>query len=195
MPHQLISGLILAGGRGSRMQMQDKGLIEVNGKTLIQQRIDSLTQQVSTILISANNNIKTYQQYGFPVVQDADTEFKGPLAGLEAGWRHCATDWLISCPCDTPLLATDYVVRMSTECNKQDKHIAVAHSGDRLQNTFVLMHRTVSTSISLALASQCYAVHKWLTTLDFCQVDFSDYPEMFINFNTADDIERYVNNT
>jgi molybdopterin-guanine dinucleotide biosynthesis protein A len=87
-----ITGLILAGGRASRMHNVDKGLQRLNGKPLVEHVIERVKPQVSALAINANRNLEDYQQYGLPVWPDADLPksidtyaFKGPLAGLETG--------------------------------------------------------------------------------------------------------------
>lgn len=190
-----ITGLILAGGKGSRMQMRNKGLLKLEGKTLVEQRITALSPQVADIIISANKDIKNYLCFGYPVVRDESEEYLGPLAGLAAGWHNCKTDWMISCPCDTPYLADDYVSRMIGACVKAEKIIAVARDHNSTQNTFILMHRSASASIKQALTIKQLAVHKWLAGQDTTTVDFSDCPDMFINFNTTEEFDAYVNNT
>ena len=77
-----ITGVVLAGGKASRMGGQDKGLVTLHGKPLWQHVADRLQPQVSTVAISANRNIPVYQASGFPVYLDTFADFPGPLAGM-----------------------------------------------------------------------------------------------------------------
>ena len=79
-----ISCVILAGGRGTRMGGQDKGLVKFNNLPLIEHTIEKISPQVGEILISANRNLKVYAQYGLRIVTDTTNEFQGPLAGILA---------------------------------------------------------------------------------------------------------------
>ena len=79
-----ITGVILAGGRGSRMGGQDKGLIEFNGRPLVEHLLAALQPQTGALLITANRNQERYQVYQLPVVNDELTGFQGPLAGFAA---------------------------------------------------------------------------------------------------------------
>src|SRR5438067_13477822 len=99
-----ISGLILAGGRGTRMGHVDKGLQAFRGKPMAAHVLERLAPQVAAVAINANQNLATYADFGVPVWVDETTGFAGPLAGLEAGLRHCATDYLLTAPCDSPFL-------------------------------------------------------------------------------------------
>src|SRR3974390_418370 len=89
-----ITGLILAGGRGSRMGGVDKGLQTPHRTTLVKHAIDRLSPQVDRLLINANRNLDIYAGFGLPVCPDAETSFAGPLAGMLAGLLQCKTDWM-----------------------------------------------------------------------------------------------------
>ena len=107
-----ITGLILAGGRASRMAGEDKGLIELHGRPMIRWVLERFSPQVSQVLISANRNQERYAALGNPVVVDAVSDFSGPLAGLAAGLTSATTKWLASVPCDSPLVPPDLVKRL-----------------------------------------------------------------------------------
>ena len=94
------------------MQGQDKGLLKINGKAMIGLILRQLEAQCEKILINANRNLVEYQQYGYIVVPDQHPDFQGPLAGMYSGLIHTRTDWMITVPCDGPILATDYCKRM-----------------------------------------------------------------------------------
>ena len=109
-----ITGIILAGGRGSRMGGVDKGLQLFNGTTLIQHAIHRLQPQVGQLLINANRHLEMYQALGLPVLADDLADFAGPLAGFLVGLTHCQTPYLVTAPCDTPCFPTDLVDRLAT---------------------------------------------------------------------------------
>jgi molybdopterin-guanine dinucleotide biosynthesis protein A len=97
-----ITGLILAGGRGSRMGGVDKGLQSHRGTTLVQHTLERLRPQVGSVMINANRNLDVYATLGAPVRPDALADFPGPLAGMLAGLEHCDTAWLATVPCAAP---------------------------------------------------------------------------------------------
>ena len=110
-----ITGLILAGGRGSRMGGVDKGLQNFRGQSLAQQTLVRLQQQSlppQDILINANRNLAAYQSLGVPVWPDSLDGFAGPLAGFLTGLEHCQTPLLLTVPCDSPLFPLDLVQRL-----------------------------------------------------------------------------------
>lgn len=95
-----ITGVILAGGQGRRMGGEDKGLMVLNGRPLVEYLLDSLRPQSSTLLINANRNHHRYQRYGFPVIEDQVGNYQGPLAGFSTALQHADTDWIMTVPCD-----------------------------------------------------------------------------------------------
>ncbi len=107
-----ITGLILAGGQGSRMGGADKGLLLWHGKTLVENALTRLSPQVDRLAISANRNRSAYAKWGYPVLADRFPDFPGPLAGLHAGLAVCDTELLACVPCDTPNYPADLVAKM-----------------------------------------------------------------------------------
>src|SRR5580658_1275779 len=104
-----ITGLVLAGGRGSRMGGIDKGLQAHHGVPLAQHALRRLAPQVATTMLSANRNLETYAAMGVPVWSDETADFSGPLAGMLAGLNHCGTEYLATVPCDAPDFPLDLV--------------------------------------------------------------------------------------
>ncbi|KPW66291.1 Molybdenum cofactor guanylyltransferase [Pseudomonas ficuserectae] len=96
--------LLLAGGRGQRMGGRDKGLIEWQGKALIE-HLHRLTRPLTDdLIISCNRNIERYAHYADQLVQDDDADFNGPLAGIRAALPLARHKWLLVLPCDVPLV-------------------------------------------------------------------------------------------
>ncbi|MBS1170389.1 MAG: mobA, partial [Burkholderiaceae bacterium] len=123
---QHITGLILAGGRGSRMGNLDKGLQTLAGEPLVAHVIRRLLPQVGSLLLNANRNLEKYHQFGLPVVSDKLTGFEGPLAGLHAGLHQCNTPYLVTVPCDGPFLPEDLVAKLADALARENADVAVA---------------------------------------------------------------------
>ena len=179
-----ITGLILAGGRARRMGGLDKGLVELKDKPLIAHVVERLTPQVNRVIINANRNLNEYQAWAETVVKDKTDRFDGPLAGMASGLEVTTTTYMLSCPCDSPLLASDLAERMYLQSVADDAEVAVASDGQRLHPVFLLIHRSLLSSIVAFLDAGERKIDKWFTQHKFTIVDFSDRTETFLNVNT-----------
>ncbi len=189
-PRRDISALILAGGKGRRMGGEDKGLLEVGGRALIEHVLDRIRPQVGPIMISANRNREAYQRFGLPVLADPLDDYQGPLAGMLAGLQAVRTPFLVVLPCDGPLLSPTLVPRLHGALAESDAEIAVAHDGARLQPVHVLLRSGLQQSLRDYLAEGQRKIDRWYATRRMVPVDFSDDPEQFGNINTPEDQRR-----
>jgi molybdenum cofactor guanylyltransferase len=183
-----VTGLVLAGGRGARMGGVDKGLVEVEGRTLVERVIERLQPQVGAMLISANRNLERYRAFGFPVLLDAEEglePFPGPLAGMLAGLRAAATPWIATVPCDAPFLPTDLVSHLAEAL--AGARAAVAYVGDRIEPVFCLLHVDLTDDLAAALAHGERRAEAWLRGVGAAPALFV-LPEQFANLNTLQDL-------
>lgn len=182
-----VSGVILAGGRATRMGGDDKGLIAVNGRPMIQWVIDVLQPQVGEVLVNANRNLDRYRAFGYPVVDDGDREFRGPLAGIAAGLRAAAGKYVAFAPCDSPLVCNDLVSRLHAALTAETRRIAVAHDGERLQPVFALLERSLLDDLMRYLEKGGRKIDRWYDEHGYARADFSDVAESFANINAPDE--------
>lgn len=185
-----ITAVILAGGQGRRMGGQDKGLIDFNGKPLIQHLIHQLQQQSVAIVINANRNQDQYQQYGYPVFADELDDFQGPLAGFASAMAAVNTRYILTLPCDGPFLASDYVQRFMNSHNQTQAPICVADDGERLQPVHALVDINLLPSLVDFLKSGDRKIDRWYAMHQFTQTDFTDCANMFRNINTPEDQQK-----
>src|SRR5690606_31030668 len=123
-----ITGLILAGGRGSRMGGTDKGLQQLHGIPMALHALLRLAPQVGSVMINANRNLAAYESMGAPVWPDHSPDFAGPLAGIAVGLERCETPYLVTVPCDTPMFPDDMVPRLATALENEQAEIAMVHT-------------------------------------------------------------------
>jgi molybdopterin-guanine dinucleotide biosynthesis protein A len=178
-----VTGLVLAGGQARRMGGSDKGLVPLAGRPMVEHVIQALRPQVGSILLSANRNRERYARYGHPVIADDLGDYPGPLAGVAAALRHCTSEFLVTVPCDAPLLPPDLVVRLLAAREAGDADAAVVHDGRRLQPVFLLLHSRVAPSLEAYLADGGRRVDAWLGQLRAVVADFSDRTGAFVNVN------------
>lgn len=187
-----ITGLILAGGRAQRMGGIDKGLIPFHGKALIEFAINRLKPQVSTILINANRSITKYSHYGYPVLMDETPDFSGPLAGFSVGLKHCKTPYLLTSPCDSPLLPFDLAQKMAAELKGNNLELVFASSKEEdgkiwSQPVFCLMKSSLQDSLDAFLSKGDLKIDRWFKELRSGTVVFEN-PQAFANVNTPEEL-------
>jgi len=187
-----ISGLILAGGRGTRMGQVDKGLQPFRGKTMAAHVLERLAPQVAQVAINANQNPDTYAALGVPVWPDDLAGFAGPLAGMETGMRRCRTEFLLTAPCDSPFLPRDLAARLLAALRAQDADLAFAvtqEPGQRPQPhpVFCLVKAALLPILSRYLAEGGRRMDGWYKDLKAVEVLFED-ADAFRNINTLDEL-------
>ena len=191
-PDQM-TGLILAGGRAQRMGGIDKGLISFHGKPLIESSIARLKNQVGSILINANRNITKYASYGYPIIMDETPDFSGPLAGFTAGLKTCQTPYLLTTPCDSPLLPTDLGTKLAAEMERGDFQLVYASSKEAdgkvwAQPVFCLMRADLQEPLEVYLQKGDLKIDRWFKELRSSTVVFND-AQSFANVNTPDELK------
>ena len=187
-----ISAIILSGGRATRMNSVDKGLVLLQDKPLIAHVIARLKPQVSEILVNANREIAQYEAFGLPVLKDESAEFIGtfigPLAGFSLGLQRAKHDYVLTVPCDSPLLPLDLADRLNNSMAASSADIAVASSEENAHPVFCLMKKSVLPSLQAYIESGERKVSAWQKSLNYIEVDFSDNFQAFTNLNTFDDL-------
>jgi molybdopterin-guanine dinucleotide biosynthesis protein A len=188
-----ITGLILAGGRGSRMGGVDKGLQNHLGIPLAMHALMRLAPQVGQIMINANRNLGAYDSFGVPVWPDALPDYPGPLAGFLTGLERCETPYLVTVPCDTPNFPADLVERLANALIADDAEIAMAATknadGIQVQPVFCLMRSSLMESLVRFTQSGQRKIDRW-TALHRCtEVTFDD-AAAFFNANTPEELQQ-----
>lgn len=185
VPTASVTGVVLAGGRGLRMNGVDKGLIERDGRSLAERQLESLRAQAQALLVSANRNLDRYRALGVPVVSDAHPEdFPGPLAGMLAALRTARTTWVACLPCDTLGTPADLVQRLVDAATAAGTRAAYAVDAHGPQYTVCLLHIALADALDGALRANQRAVHVFLSAQHAVAVDFADCA--FANLNTPE---------
>ena len=201
---EAITGVILAGGRGSRMGGADKGLQNFNGVPLALHTLLRLSPQVGAVLINANRNLSAYESFGVPVWPDQAGlgEFSGPLAGFLTGLERCETPYMLTVPCDTPLFSEDLVARLAEALAREDADFAVVAAPEedeqkilqlRPQPVFCLMHTRMLESLLLFTVGGGRKIDAWTAQHKTVLVPFNlpgDEPRAFFNANTLAELHQ-----
>jgi molybdenum cofactor guanylyltransferase len=184
-----ITAAILAGGQGTRVDRQDKGLMLLAGKPLIGRVCERLRGQAGKLLICANRNVDRYAEYG-AVVTDPMAGFHGPLAGIAAALAACGSPWLLTAPVDSPELPRDLSQRLHSAAISAGAVAAVAYTGTRREPLFAIYDTGLSAS-ALGALQRNLAVWRWQDEIGTVEVTFSDQAAAFLNLNAADDFRRW----
>ncbi len=187
-----VTGLVLAGGRGSRMGGVDKGLQAHAGMPMALHVLLRLAPQVGELMINANRNLGAYESMGAAVWPDALPDYPGPLAGFLAGLEHCETPYLVTVPCDSPLFPLDLVARLATALEADGAEIAMAATREggelRAQPVFCLMQSTVMESLVRFTTSGRRKIDAWTAGHRGVLVEFDDV-QAFANANTPAELQ------
>lgn len=199
-----ISGLILAGGRGSRMGGVDKGLQNFNGVPLALHTLLRLQMQtggpLAQVMINANRNLSAYEAFGASVWPDVLADYAGPLAGFLTGLERCETPYLATAPCDTPLLPMDLVVRLAAAMHADDADIAMVTAPEsaaspaiiRPQPVFCLLRVELLESLADFTHAGGRKIDAWTAQHKVALVPFDlphDDPRAFFNTNTLAELQ------
>ena len=197
IPQEHITGLILAGGRGSRMGGVDKGLQSHQGLPMALHALMRLSPQVSEVLVNANRNLGAYESFGAPGWPDTLADYAGPLAGVLTGLEHCETPYLVTVPCDSPLFPLDFVQRLAQALEAEDAEIAMVGTRDpsdpsaalQAQPVFCLMKTELIESLVRFTQSGQRKIDKW-TAQHRCVLVAFDDAQAFTNANTLAELQQ-----
>jgi len=185
-----VAGVILAGGRARRMNNQDKGLVNFNGRPMVSYAIAALAPVVECVFINANRNIDLYRQFGLPVISDQTDSFDGPLAGILTAMIHVDADVLAVMPCDSPLIKSEHLQKLLSVREENNADVAVAFDGEKMHPVFLAIKTSLQDSLQNYLAGGQRKVAVWLEQQNLVQVDFSSEPEIFSNINTMTELSK-----
>jgi molybdopterin-guanine dinucleotide biosynthesis protein A len=197
-----ITGWVLAGGQGSRMDGVDKGLQLFQGQALALTAAKRLEPQVHVVKLNANRHLADYVRWGYEVHADSLSGFAGPLAGMLTGLEHCDTEWLLTVPCDSPFFPLDVASRLSMSVDVQSSLIAIAWAPEanaqgemvcRAQPVFCLLHSSLQTSLRDFLHSGGRKIDAWTGLHRPARMDFNlphDTRHGFANANTWQELKN-----
>ena len=179
-----ITAIILAGGRGSRLGNQNKGLIELEDKPFVSHLLQKFSTQSKRQIISANNDISLYKNYNTNVIEDQFKNYQGPLSGIISCKPYIKTALVLTIPCDSPIIPDDLTQRLLDVYNSNDStKLCVVHDVNQMQNLFMLFDAILLDDMSEYFQNNNRKVGDWINRHQTETVDFSDKALNFINVN------------
>ena len=181
---------ILAGGKATRMNNEDKGLVFINGIPLIENLLNKLSLHSKNIIINANRNIDKYKNYGYPVIRDSLEDFQGPLSGIFSMLEVIKTDYLFTLPCDCPNFDWD-VIQKIIEQYDDSKEIYIAHNSLRSQPVFMLISKSKLNSLKNFLHNGDRKIDIFYQRNNYKYVYFNRDSVYFDNINTIEQLNEF----
>ena len=185
-----VTAVIIAGGRATRMEGVDKGLLTLHERPLIEYVLQILDPQFKTILINTTRNIPDYSVYKKTLVSDESADFLGPLSGMLAALKIAKTDSILTVPCDMPFISSQLLNTLLDKRSEAGSRPIVAHDGERLQPMVSLIHKSSIESLANYLAAGDRKVELWFEKNNALIVDFNDSGNQFFNINSKQDLSK-----
>ncbi len=192
-----ISGVILAGGKATRMGGGDKGLRVLGGQRLIDHVITRLAPQCDHLAINANGAPERFAEFALPVLPDSMPDHPGPLAGVLAGLDWAAAEGveaIVTAAADTPFFPRDLVACLSAAAGPEG--LALAGSRDETGKlwrhpTFGLWPVALREDLRAALEGGLRKIVLWT---DAHQAGLAEFPaqpfDPFFNVNRPEDLTK-----
>lgn len=182
---------ILAGGKSRRMKERDKGLMKLNNKFVISKIILIARKFTNNINIIANKNLDSYVKFNVPVFTDILEDYQGPLSGIYTAIAKSDKKYLIVLPCDGPFIKAKFfedMINFST-----DQSILTIKTGDRLQPVYARFNCELKNNLEKFLKTNERKIDKWYNKCGFDVISYKKDDDMFINFNSPEDIDKNKN--
>ncbi len=160
-----VVGVLLAGGRSSRMGGGDKCLRPLGDRPILAHIIERLEPQVSGMIINANGEPSRFAGFGLPVVADSVAGYAGPLAGVHAGLEWVRANrpdirHVVTVATDTPFFPTNLVSRFLAESNDQPT-LLVARSEEGMHPVIGFWPVAMSSALEASLKQGMRKAGAW----------------------------------
>ncbi len=187
-----ITGIVLAGGKSSRMEGADKGLIYFKGKHLIEYSLELLSTLCETIYVSSK--FERYRAFGYGLIKDEISEI-GPVGGIYSALNVSQTDINIFLPCDAPFLNKELLEYLLKEIENHDAVVPV--TDDNTHSTILVIKKACKNIIFEEIEKNNY---KLMFPLKRCKTKFVEIKEsmpfynknLFANLNSFADIKALL---
>ncbi len=162
-----VVGVLLAGGKSSRMGGGDKCLLPLGGKPMLARVIERLRPQVTDLVLNANGDVSRFAAFGLPIVMDRLGGQIGPLAGVHAGIEWATANrpgsrFVITAATDTPFFPADFVARFLASLEGGEPKLLVARSEHGMHPVFGLWPVSLAPAIETSLAGGMRKVQAWV---------------------------------
>ncbi len=187
------SAVILSGGEGARFGGADKGLLSLDGISLVEIILKQIQPEVAEVMISANRNLDYYKQLGAQLITDSTLEFHGPLAGVVRALECCQTEFLITIAVDMISIPAQIINTMVRKVfNNNDLDIIVAEDQESVVPTFAIYRRSVLPAMKESIVRNEFGLQRFQQSQKTLTIKFEDW--RVTNVNTPDDYAKLIAN-
>ena len=179
---------ILAGGKSSRMNYNNKALLLYKEKTFIENIINAGNSFSEKIIIA--NNIDEYNKFNFKIYKDIYLD-KGPLGGIHSAHKNAISDKVLCIACDMPLISSETLNVIGSI--KDDYEVLIPRINGRLQPMCAIYSKSLIPKIEKALINGEYKLQKFILNTNYKIIDNNYYSNLkedyFSNINTRKEYE------
>jgi len=189
-----VAGVILAGGRNSRMGGRDKAFLRINGETVFGRTLGLLRRCFAEVVVVSNTPDK-YASFAVEVARD-ELPGLGPLGGIHAGLGRISAPYAFVTACDMPFLRIEPIRFLVSRLCGQEA-IVPRWDGD-IEPLHAIYASALRPRIAEAVAEGTSAIREFLPRV---RAEFLPQSEMegvvgaeesFRNVNTPEDAARFA---
>lgn len=189
------TAVILAGGKSIRMGF-DKQLLEINERRLIDNLRRKLRQEFDEIIVVTNKS-EYYLGFDDKITKDIIVG-KGPLSGIHAGLIEASSQYVYFVACDMPNIYMDYIRYMKEELKDLEVKACITRFGEWIEPFNAFYSKEIIDDIEKHLLKNQKSVNSLLDKLPVYYIEeekarkFSPNWDMFLNLNTKDDLDDFL---
>ena len=191
-----ILAVILAGGKSKRFG-EDKNLVKLGSKSLIEHTINKVREKFKKILIIANKDIKIEQSKNLTIIPDCIEGNLGPLVGVLTAMKWTKNikenyKWIATFPSDTPFFDISIVEQYKKKIISSDSALYFVKSNEKRHNIFGLWSIDLLNTLENDLIkNNIRKVEDWANKIGVKTINIEfDKFDPFLNINTKEDLNK-----
>ena len=194
-----ILGIILAGGKSSRFG-EDKSIVKLGDKTLLDHTINKIENEFTEILLISNNKEFNFKNNKIHVVEDCMEGQLGPLVGILTAMKWVIKNkknykWIASFPCDTPFFDIKLISELKIKVKETSKKLIFLNSNKKRHNIFGLWSMDLIEILEKDIKNSFRKVELWADKVGYENININEEKfDRFLNINTKKDLEKAKEN-
>ena len=194
-----ILGIILAGGKSSRFG-EDKSIVKLGDKTLLDHTINKIENEFTEILLISNNKEFNFKNNKIHVVEDCIEGQLGPLVGILTAMKWVIINkknykWIASFPCDTPFFDIKLISELKIKVKETSKKLIFLNSNKKRHNIFGLCSMDLIEILEKDIKNSFRKVELWADKIGYENININEEKfDRFLNINTKKDLEKAKEN-